>query len=84
MEFKDKLKNKRKELKLTQQEVADGISVSRSVVAKWETGLVIPKDDVMISLATFLKVEASDLATDDIEPLLIAKNKNIRKKSIII
>ena len=84
MEFKAKLKNKRKELKLTQQEVADGISVSRSVVAKWETGLVIPKDDVMISLATFLKVEPSDLATDEIEPLLIAKNKNIRKKSIII
>ena len=53
MEFKEKLKIKRKELKMTQQDVAYGVGVSRSVVAKWETGLVVPKDDMLISLANF-------------------------------
>ena len=65
MEFKEKLKIKRKELNMTQQEVADGIGVSRSVVAKWETGLVIPKEDTMVSLANLLNVEVSDLYSDN-------------------
>ena len=71
MEFKEKLKTKRKELKMTQQDVAYGVGVSRSVVAKWETGLVVPKDDMMISLANFLKVDVADLYTDTV----LKKNK---------
>lgn len=75
MEFKDKFKLRRKQLKLTQQQVADGVNVSRSVVAKWETGLVTPKDDMMITLAAFLNVDITDLVTDNIEQTLIKKNE---------
>lgn len=86
MEFKDKLKAKRKELNLTQQQVADAINVSRSVVAKWETGLVMPKDEVLVILAELLRVNPVDLLTDkdDIETLLISKNKLMKKRNYII
>ncbi len=84
MEFKDKLKARRKELGLTQQMVADGVNVSRSVVAKWESGLVSPKEEMMFSLATFLSTDVDSLYSDTDFSLNISKNKKYPHISLII
>ena len=65
MDLKNKLKILRKEHGLTQQDIADSINVSRSVVAKWETGLVIPKDELLKDLALIFKVPVSELKTNN-------------------
>jgi transcriptional regulator with XRE-family HTH domain len=84
MEFKDKLISIRKQFKLTQQQVADGVNVSRSVVAKWETGLVIPKENMIISLATFFNVPVTDLTTDDNEQAIKKESRKTNISLIIL
>ena len=74
MDLKNKLKILRKEHGLTQQDIADSINVSRSVVAKWETGLVIPKDELLKDLALIFKVPVSELKTNN-NNTSINKNK---------
>lgn len=39
MDFKDKLKELRKQSNLSQEELAERIGVSRQAITKWETGV---------------------------------------------
>ena len=48
--------NKRKEKKLTQQELADKIHVSVKAISKWECGKGIPEISNLQSLAKELEV----------------------------
>ena len=50
MEFKEKLKKARSERNISQQALADAIFVSRSAVAKWESGKGLPCDESMEAL----------------------------------
>ena len=45
MKIKDKIKKLRNDYNLSQQQLADDLNVSRSVVAKWESGLLEPKKE---------------------------------------
>ena len=45
MEFKEKLKKLRNDNNISQKELADAIFVSRSAIAKWESGNGVPSDD---------------------------------------
>lgn len=51
----DRLKERRKELKLTQQDVADSVSVSKTAVVFWEKGENIPKHESLLLLANALQ-----------------------------
>ena len=42
MQFSDKLKELRKSKNITQEELANNIFISRSVIAKYESGLTNP------------------------------------------
>ncbi len=64
MKFADKLKNIRKKIGISQEELADKINVSRQAVTKWETGKGIPDIDNMIALATLFNVSLDDLLLD--------------------
>ena len=64
MEFKDRLKSNRAEKDLTQQELANIIYVSRSAVAKWESGRGIPNAAALESLAQVFGVSQEDLLPD--------------------
>jgi len=61
MEFKDKLKQLRQDKLLTQQELADAVYISRSMIAKYESGAAVPTLEVIETLSTFFKVKVSDL-----------------------
>jgi len=42
MQFREKLKAKRKELRLTQIQVAEALHITKGTVSQWETGLRTP------------------------------------------
>jgi len=50
----DRLKSRRKELKLTQQDVADAVNVSKTSVVFWERGENVPKHESLLLLAATL------------------------------
>lgn len=55
--FKDKLKELRIQKGISQYELADKLSVSRSAIAKWENGNDIPSDVNLEAIYEFFDVE---------------------------
>ena len=62
MTFGEKLKEARKKAGLSQEQLAEKMSVSRSAVAKWEAGDSIPDLDKCKTLAEMFGVSLDDLA----------------------
>lgn len=56
MEFKDRLIKLRKELNLTQEELAKKIGYTRTAVSAWEIGRNEPSNADTIKLANFFRV----------------------------
>lgn len=52
---------KRKELNLTQEQLAERLGVSNKTISKWETGKCIPDYAVVKSLCEELKISVSEL-----------------------
>ena len=82
MEFREKLRKLRLERGLSQQELADGIFVSRSAVAKWENGLGLPSESSREALAAFFGVPAADLRTEEPEAVILEKNRKLRRRTV--
>ena len=61
MEFKNKLKEIRNRKGISQQQLADELNISRSVVAKWETGLALPSDENLELLSKYFEVPKEEL-----------------------
>ena len=61
MEFQDKLKELRNQKGVSQYKLAEDLSVSRSVVAKWETGLVAPSEELLQVLCAYFSVSKEEL-----------------------
>ena len=71
IQFSSIFANRRKELKLTQEDVAQFVGVSRAAVSKWEQGLSYPDITLLPKLAMLL-----DLTIDSLlgyQPQLTAK-----------
>ena len=60
--FHDNLVQLRKMKKMTQEEVAGKLGVSRQAIAKWETGETVPDLDKCRRLAELFEVSLDDLA----------------------
>ena len=82
MELREKLRKLRTGRGLSQQELADGIFVSRSAVAKWENGLGLPSDASREALAEFFGVPAADLRTEEPEAVILEKNRKLRRRTV--
>lgn len=61
MELKDKLKELRAKSNLTQEDLANQIFVSRTLVSKWETGDRYPSKDNLARLAILFQVSQDEL-----------------------
>lgn len=61
MKFKDRLKQLRKELNLTQEEFAQKIGYTRTAVSAWEIGRNEPSNADTIKLADFFNVSTDYL-----------------------
>lgn len=73
MEFAKKLKELRKEKGLTQEELANQLFVSRTLISKYESGAIYPTKENAEKIAQFFNVSLSDLI-DSNETISIALN----------
>lgn len=55
------IKDRRIELGLKQEEVAEAMEVSRTNVSYWENGINMPRANKLIKLAQLLKCSVNDL-----------------------
>lgn len=78
MEFKDRLKELRKEKAVSQKELGDAIFVSRSAVAKWENGLGTPNEESYAALLRYFAVTSADLPLGEEETAAALKNRRMR------
>lgn len=61
----EKIKSLRKARRLTQEQLAELLSVSSQAVSKWETGLSSPNLDMLPRLAAFFRTSVDDLLDFD-------------------
>ena len=66
MKFSEKLQMLRKENKMSQEQLADQLEVSRQAVSKWESGQTYPEMDKLISICKLFKCSLDDLTNDEI------------------
>ena len=65
MTLGEKIKDARKQCGLSQEQLAEKMSVSRSAIAKWETDKGLPDIDNLKALAGFLNVSVDYLLDDE-------------------
>lgn len=78
--FEDRLKDLRKKKGVTQAQVAESIYVSRSLIAKFETGAAYPNRETLEKLALYFDVPVSDLIVQDETTLIAVETKDISKR----
>lgn len=77
MKFSEKLQKLRKENKLSQEQLADMLDVSRQAVSKWESGQTYPEMDKLLALCKIFKCSLDDLTNDEVKEI-----KNTEKNKI--
>lgn len=65
MNFSNKLKELRKKQNMTQEELGNEIFVSRSVIAKYETGRSYPNMEILERIAAFFHVDINMLISEE-------------------
>lgn len=78
--FEDRLKDLRKKKGVTQTQVAESIYVSRSLIAKFETGAAYPNRETLEKLALYFDVQVSELIDQDETTLVAVEAKDISEK----
>lgn len=79
MGFNKKLQELRKQKKLTQEELAASLYVSRTAISKWESGRGYPNIESLKAIAKFFSVTVDDLLSTD-EVLTIAEEDSKQKE----
>lgn len=77
MSFADNLKQIRKEKKLSQEELAELLDVSRQAVSKWEQGMGYPEVEKLLLLSEKLNVSLDSLMATE-----IARGNNINNTNV--
>lgn len=65
MKLGENIREKRKELKLSQEYIAEQLGVSRQAVSKWETGQTDPTAKNLVELAQLFGITVSELVESD-------------------
>jgi transcriptional regulator with XRE-family HTH domain len=69
MKFGDNLKRVRKMRKISQEDLADKLGVSRQSVSKWETGENYPSMTNILCLCTIFKCQINELVHEDMSDI---------------
>ena len=65
MEFHEKLQELRKNRGLTQEELAEGLYVSRTAISKWESGRGYPSIDSLKEISNYFSVTIDELLSSE-------------------
>lgn len=81
MNLAENLKKIRKENNLSQEQLAEKLSISRQSVSKWESGQAYPEMDKVLQLCKLFNVSVDDLLNQDVSELNNSKavKTNINK-----
>ena len=79
MNLSENLKRLRKDKNLSQEQLAEELSVSRQSVSKWESGLVYPEMDKVLQLCEMFNLNIDELLNQDIREV---SNKREAKNNI--
>ena len=88
--MKDIISKRRKELGLTQQELADKLFVSDKVISKWETGKSVPDTSILLELANVLEISLDELlksgkeVTEQSIKTAVADKVDVKYKNILL
>ena len=82
LKFKDKLKKYRIENSLSQEELANKLFISRTLISKWENGVIYPSYNNMEKLAQIMGVNIDYLLSNE-EAKQITLNTNSRREGTI-
>jgi hypothetical protein len=69
-----RIRELRKQAKLSQEMMAEKIGVSRQAITKWETGLGVPDIENLIAIADLFKLSLDELMGRDIEHETLTKD----------
>ncbi len=67
---------KRKELGLTQSQLADKLGITDKAISKWETGKSLPDASIMLELCGILKITVNDLLNGEVVDMENYKEKS--------
>lgn len=88
--MKDIIYKRRKELGLTQQELADKLFISDKVISKWETGKSIPDTSILVELSEILEISLDELlksnksSTEQNIKIAVADKVDVKYKNILL
>ena len=82
MLFKEKLVILRKSKKLTQDEFASAVGVSRQAVYKWESGQSYPEVPKLLEMKSLLGISIDELLDDSFDIPIPEKKRRRRRKNV--
>ena len=74
MTLSEKLYTLRKKSGLSQEQLAEQLSVSRQAISKWESGQSVPESDKLIVISNYFKVSLDYLLKEESEPPITTKD----------
>lgn len=77
MKFSEKLQTLRKEKKMSQEDLAQELDVSRQSVSKWESGTTYPEMDKLLALCKIFNCSLEDLTNDNISKINVETEEKI-------
>lgn len=83
MQFNEKLKALRIKRQLTQEDIAEKLSISRQSISKWEQGINEPDIQTLKQLCIILDVGIEELIDDDKE-VIVSSDLKIKKASLVL
>lgn len=80
MNFSEKLQSLRKNKRLTQEDLAEKLFVSRAAISKWESGRGYPNIDSLKSIADFFEVTVDELLSSNELINIATEEQNEKEK----
>ncbi|MFQ9922253.1 MAG: helix-turn-helix transcriptional regulator [Beduini sp.] len=77
--FGDKLIELRKSRGLSQEKVAEHLSVTRQTISNWETNQAMPTIDKAKDLSKLFKISLDELLENDISSIMMDRMSNVEK-----
>lgn len=84
MKLGDNILKLRKDCKLSQEQLAEKVGVTRQTISNWELGETSPNPEQLKLLSKSLNVSIDELLNNDIKPVLVEKVSNTEKLAGLI